>query len=132
MIYAILIHGSEARYAEYSPQEDKELMDRHASLRADLTAAGRLGPVLRLDPLKAKVVRRYKDRQYITDGPFAETKEQLMGLYVVNVETFEDAVAAAERLTFDTGAFEIVPAPWVHPGFLEPVTPERSEYTLGP
>src|SRR5215813_1121830 len=105
MIYAILIHGSEARYAEYSPQEDKELMDRHADLRADLTAAGRLGPVMRLDPLKAKVVRRYKDRRYITDGPFAETKEQLMGLYVVDVETFEDAVAAAERLNFESGVF---------------------------
>jgi hypothetical protein len=131
MIYAILIHGSEARYLEYTPQEDQELMDRHANLRADLTAAGRLGPVMRLDPLKAKVVRRYKDRRYITDGPFAETKEQLMGLYVVDVETFEDAVAAAERLNFDTGVFEIVPAPWLHPGFLQPVTPQRSEYVLG-
>jgi hypothetical protein len=127
MIYAILIHGSEARYAEYTPEEDKELMDRHADLRADLTAAGRLGPVMRLDPLKSKVVRRYKDRRYVTDGPFAETKEQLMGIYVVDCETFEEAVAAAERLTFDTGVFEIVPTPWLHPGFLEPVTPEKLE-----
>ena len=127
MIYAILIHGSEARYAEYTPEEDKELMDRHADLRADLTAAGRLGPVMRLDPLKSKVVRRYKDRRYVTDGPFAETKEQLMGIYVVDCETFEEAVAAAERLTFDTGVFEIVPTPWLHPGFLAPITPAKLE-----
>jgi hypothetical protein len=79
MLYAILIYGSEAHCAQWSPQEERDVMGRHAGLRQDLTAAGRLGPVMRLSPQGARIVRKYKDRRFITDGPFAETKEQLMG-----------------------------------------------------
>jgi hypothetical protein len=74
--------------------------------------------VLRLQPNAAKTVRKYKERRFITDGPFTETKEQLMGIYVVDCDTFEDAAAAAERLSFDTSAFEIRPVIWHDPGAL--------------
>jgi len=37
---------------------------------------------MRLNPQGTKTVRRYKDRQHVTDGPYAETKEQLMGIYL--------------------------------------------------
>ena len=116
MIYTILIYGSEAEAAEWTSEQEQAVMGRHADLRRELTAAGRLGPVLRLAPNQAKTVRKYKARRYLTDGPFTETKEQLMGIYVIDCETFEDAVGAAQRLDFETGVFEIRPTPWLDPG----------------
>ena len=52
----------------------------------------------------------------VTDGPYAETKEQLMGIYVVDVPTFDDAVVAVERLNFEGGVFEITPLASLRPG----------------
>jgi hypothetical protein len=109
MLYSILIFGSEAHVAGWTPEEESEVMGRHAQLRQGLTAAGRLGPVMRLNPEGAKIVRRYKDRQYVTDGPYAETKEQLMGIYVIDCASVDDAIAATELLEFETGVFEIRP-----------------------
>lgn len=118
MLYSILIYGSETRVGAWTPEEENEVLGRHAELRQELAADGRLGPVLRLTPNDAKTVRRYKERRYITDGPFAETKEQLMGIYVVDCATFDDAVAAAERLAFDTSVFEIRAITWLDPGVI--------------
>lgn len=123
MLYAVLIYGSEERVRAWTAAEEKEVMGRHAELRSELAAERRLGPVLRLTPTGARTVRRYKDRRYVTDGPFAETKEQLMGIYVVDCMTFDDAVAVAERLDFETGTFEIQPVPWLDPGVVPPQMP---------
>jgi len=98
------------------------VMGRHAQLRRDLTQAGRLGPVMRLSPQGTRIVRRYKDRQSVTDGPFAETKEQLMGIYVIDCPSFEDALAATEQLRFDTGFFEVRPLVSLEVGVVPPKT----------
>jgi hypothetical protein len=124
MLYSILIYGSEDAVASWTSQEKGEVMGRHTELRQDLKAEKRLGPVLRLQPNEAKTVRKYRERRFITDGPFAETKEQLMGIYVVDCATFEDALGAAERLSFETGAFEIRPVVWLDPGDVPAYTPE--------
>jgi hypothetical protein len=124
MLYSILIYGDESRVAAWTPEEEQEVMGRHTELRRELTAGQRLGPVMRLSPDTPKIVRKYKDRRFITDGPFAETKEQLMGIYVVDCATFDDAVAAAERLAFETGSFEIRPVTWLAPGVLPATHPE--------
>jgi hypothetical protein len=71
---------------------------------------------MRLKADATKTVRRYPGRKYITDGPYAETKEQLMGIYVVDVPTFDAAVAAVERLNFEGGVFEISPLASLRPG----------------
>jgi hypothetical protein len=125
MLYSILIYGDEARVARWTPAEEQEVMDRHARLRRQLTASGQLGPVMRLNPEGTKVVRRYRQRQHITDGPFAETKEQLMGIYVIDCPSIEDAIAATELLDFDTGIFEIRPLVTLESGvcYAPPPTP---------
>ena len=125
MLYSILIYGPEAQVAAWTPEELAETMGRHTELRRELVSAGRLGPVLRLDRNQMKTVRRYPDRKYITDGPYAETKEQLLGIYVVDCPTFEDAVAATERLNFKGGVFEISPLMWLDPGVVAPMVPEE-------
>jgi len=127
MLYSIVIFGSEDRVAAWTPQEEQEVMGRHTHLRQDLRAGGQLGPVFRLQPNVVKTVRKYQDRRFITDGPYAETKEQLMGIYLVDCATFEDAAAAAERLSFETGVFEIRPVIWFDPGQLPARIPSTSE-----
>jgi hypothetical protein len=121
MLYSIVIYGEEARVGAWTPEQEKEVMGRHAELRRELIAEGRLGPVMRLKADETKTVRRHPDRKYITDGPYAETKEQLLGIYVVDVPTFDDAVAAAERLNFEGGVFEISPLTSLNPGVLTAV-----------
>ena len=123
MLYSIVIYGEEARVAAWTPEQEKEAMGRHAELRRELIAAGRLGPVMRLKADETKTVRRYRDRKYITDGPYAETKEQLLGIYVVDVPSFDDAVAAVERLNFEGGVFEISPLVSLNPGVVAAALP---------
>lgn len=118
MLYSILIFGSEERVAAWSTQENDAVMDRHAALRAQLTEQRRLGPVIRLSPNESKVVHRKRGQVRVTDGPFAETKEQLMGMYIVECATFEDALAVTELLDFETGVFEIVPLKFLGGGRL--------------
>jgi hypothetical protein len=125
MLYSILIYGSEERAARWTPEEMGELLGRHADLRRDLEAQGRMGPVLRLTPHTIRTVRRYKDRDYVIDGPFAESKESLMGLYVVDCATFDDAVACTKPLEFDGCRFEISELSWLTPGMLAPLAPSE-------
>jgi hypothetical protein len=125
MLYSILIYGPDAEVAAWTPEELAETMGRHTGLRRELVSAGRLGPVLRLDRNEVKTVRHHSDRKYITDGPYAETKEQLLGIYVVDCPTFDDAVAATERLNFKGGFFEISPLMWLDPGVVAPLVPEE-------
>ena len=95
MLYTILIYGSEPRVAQWTKEEESEVMGRHAALREDLKAAGRLGPVMRLSPDGARIVRKYKDRRFVTDGPFAETKEQLAGFYMIEAKNLDEAIGLA-------------------------------------
>jgi hypothetical protein len=60
----------------------------------------------------------------ITDGPFAETKEQLMGIYIVECESVEEATHAAHRLAFEGGVFEIRPVTWYDPGVIAARIPQ--------
>lgn len=123
MLYSILIYGSEARVGDWTPQEQDEVLGRHAELRKELAAQGRLGPVLRLKANAATTMREAGKKPLVTDGPYAETKEQLMGIYIVECQTLDQATEAANRLAFDTGVFEIRPLTWFDPG----VVPARSE-----
>jgi hypothetical protein len=128
MLYSILIYGSEDRVDAWSPEEEDEVLDRHAALRKELAAAARLGPVLRLRANTATTVHRAGEEPLILDGPFAETKEQLMGIYIVDCETLEEAATAARRLAFDTAVFEIRPITWFDPGVIPariPCTEEK-------
>ena len=80
-----------------------------------LTAEGKLGPVGRLMPTATATTVRRGAEMLVVDGPFAETKEQLLGFYIVNCETLQDAIDAARQLTAPRraaglpGALEIRP-----------------------
>jgi hypothetical protein len=77
-----------------------------------------LGPAARLDPTQRAVTLRGKGAGMVTDGPFAETKEQLLGFFVVDFPTIEAAVAAARdlRRVNPTAVYEIRPISLYRPG----------------
>jgi hypothetical protein len=120
MRYAILCYDSEAVVGSWSKHEDEALMGRLAVVQKKLAAEGKLGPVARLMPTTAATTVRKGREALVIDGPFAETKEQLLGFYVVDCESLEEAIEVANSLaqasTHGTGAFEIRPIALFKPG----------------
>jgi hypothetical protein len=112
MQYAIFCYHSQKEVGAWSKEHDDAVMERLAVVQQGLAKQGRLGPVARLMPTaKATTVRKDKDSPLVIDGPFAETKEQLLGFYVVECETHEDAVEVGRQLAVANpgGAHEIRP-----------------------
>ena len=117
MLYSILCYESEALAAGRTRQEDEAMMVRLRDVQQTLQAEGKLGPVARLMPTTtATHVRSGKD-PIVVDGPFAETKEQLLGFYVVDCPTLEQAIDAAKRLAREKphGTLEIRPVAVFNP-----------------
>ena len=98
MIYAILAYHVEAVVNSWTPAEDAGLMERLSQAHARVNQAGRLGPAARLGgTAKARTLRGPGDGTVI-DGPFAETKEQLLGFYVLDCADEDAAIDAARTL----------------------------------
>jgi hypothetical protein len=98
MHYAILCYHDEAAVGSLTKEEDDALMADLAVVRKGLSAEGKLGPVARLMPTTAATTLRAGAEPLVIDGPFAETKEQLLGFYVVDCASLEEAIEAARRL----------------------------------
>ncbi len=124
MLYAILAYHVEAEVASWSRQEDAALMADLHQVHDRLTAEGRLGPAARLGPTQGACVLRGRGMGFVTDGPFAETKEQLLGFYVIDCADREAAVAAARdlRAANPSAMYEIRPVLLYLPGVPFPVT----------
>ena len=119
MQYAILCYNSEDVVGSWSKEEDDAVMARLGVVREKLTRQGRLGPAARLLPTTtATTLRKNQDPPLVIDGPFAETKEQLLGFYVIDCETLEDALEIARDLARANpgGAYEIRPISLYLPG----------------
>ena len=119
MLYAILCYNDEDVTCAWSKEQDDAVMARLAVVQDKLTRQGRLGPVARLLPTTAATTLR-KDREppLVIDGPFAETKEQLLGFYVVDCENLEGALEVARELGAANpgGSYEIRPVGVFRPG----------------
>jgi hypothetical protein len=98
MHYAILCYHDQATVGSLTEEEDDALMAELAVVRRKLSAEGMLGPVARLLPTTAATTLRAGAEPLVIDGPFAETKEQLLGFYVVDCATLEEAIEVARRL----------------------------------
>ncbi|ANL35323.1 YciI family protein [Rhizobium phaseoli] len=100
MLYAILCYAHEETVFAWSQQEEAAVMEKLYAVQEPLAKAGKLGPVGRLMPTTAATtVRKGKDEPLVIDGPFAETKEALLGFYVVDFETLDEAVAFSKQLS---------------------------------
>jgi hypothetical protein len=121
MLYAILCYDSDEVVGAWSPEQDAAVMTSLGIVQDKLESQGKLGPVARLMPTAAaKTVRKGREMM-VLDGPFAETKEQLLGFFVVDCATFEEALDAARELgqaSGSAGAYEVRPLMLYRPGSL--------------
>ena len=121
MLYAVLCYHSEDEVFSWSKQQEEAVMTKLIAAQESMAKAGKLGPVARLLPTTAATTLR-KDREppLVIDGPFAETKEQLLGFYVVDCASLDEALDFAKELAKANpgGAYEIRPLALFRPGTL--------------
>ena len=119
MLYAVLCYNDEAATCSWSKDEEAAVMAKLGTVTEKLSREGRLGPVARLLPTTAATtLRKDRDPPLVIDGPFAETKEQLLGFYVIDCAALEDALEIARDLgrANPGGAYEIRPIGLFQPG----------------
>ena len=119
MLYAILCYDSEDIVGAWTKEEDDAAMARLAVVEQKLTKQRRLGPVARLMPTTAATTLKKGREALVIDGPFAETKEQLLGFFIVECSTLEEAIETAGELgraSSSNGSYEIRPLAVYRPG----------------
>ena len=111
MKYLLLIYDQESRWQELSQAERAATLGEYFQLSGDLAAAGKLCGGEELQPVaSASTLRVRGGRTLVTDGPFAEAREQLGGFYLVEASDLDDALAIAARIPASrTGAIEVRP-----------------------
>jgi len=112
MHYAILCYNEEKTVWSLPKAEEDAVMGRLAAVQEGLARRGKLGPVARLMPTTAATtLRKNQDPPLVIDGPFAETKEQLLGFYIVDCTDLDDALDVAKELgrANPGGSYEIRP-----------------------
>jgi hypothetical protein len=117
--YAILCYHSEDIVCSWTKEEDDAVMAKLKVVTDRLTKAGKLGPVARLMPTTAATtLRKNQDPPLVIDGPFAETKEQFLGFFVIDCQSLDEALAITRDLAAANpgGAYEIRPISFYQPG----------------
>src|SRR5687768_4538651 len=116
MLYSILIYVPEDLVDAMSKDEEEGHIAQHLRVHEQLSAQGRLGPCVRLMPTTTAVQLRTTSTPHVVDGPFAETKEQLLGFYIVDCKSLEEAIEVARSLPTVRTIFEIRPVKLFFPG----------------
>jgi hypothetical protein len=121
MQYAILCYNDEKVVTAWTKEEDDAVLARLAVVHGKLARDGKLGPVVRLLPTTtATTVKKDREPALVIDGPFAETKEQLLGFYVVDCASLEEVLDVARELgrANPGGSYEVRPIGIYSPGAL--------------
>lgn len=110
--YALLIYR--ATGSDPAEQDEGRALDGHRALQALAASRGELHAVARLDAAaRAKTVSHQKGAHAITDGPYVETKEWLIGFYLIDCATMEEAVERAKMICpIEDHAIEVRPVGW--------------------
>jgi hypothetical protein len=127
MLYAILAYHVEAEVMSWTPEEDAAVMTGLLGVHDRLNANKLLGPTARLGGTAEARTLRGPGAGMVIDGPFAETKEQLLGLYVVNCDNADAALDVARdlRRVNPSAVYEIRPIRLYLPGESLPQTAEE-------
>lgn len=117
MRYAILCYHDEAEVESWPQADIEAVIAKREVVTNRLARQGRLGPVARLMPTTAATTIRPAAEPFVVDGPFAETKEQLLGFYVIECDSLDDAIEVAREMGKDEhGTFEVRPLRVFEPG----------------
>ena len=112
MLYTILCYNSEKMVTSWTKEEDDAVMEKLIAVQDKLARKRKLGPVARLGPTTtARTLRKDREPFLLTDGPYAETKEQILGFYVVDLDSQDDVIEFTRELAAVNpgGAYEIRP-----------------------
>jgi hypothetical protein len=109
--YLCLIYSSEEAWDELPPEEHARVYARYGELERELAAAGKIAGGAELQPTSTATTVRVRDGEtLVSDGPFAETREQLGGFVLLECDSMEEAVGLAARLpSAEHGAIEVRP-----------------------
>jgi hypothetical protein len=97
--YLLLIYQGEKQWAAHSEAERQKIYTEYRQLREELTERGQFVGGSQLHPITTASSVRVRDgKELITDGPFAETHEQLGGYFLIEVKNLNEAQAIAARI----------------------------------
>jgi len=104
--FFLSIYADESGWADVSPEESKQIMDAYNAFTDEATKAGVMlaGEGLQPSPTSKTV---HKETGTVSDGPFAETKEQFGGFYIVETKDIDEAVEWAKKIPSRTGGIEV-------------------------
>jgi hypothetical protein len=124
MLYAILAYHVEADVMSWTPAEDASVMDKLMKAHERVNQGGQLGPAARLGATADAHTLRGPGNGMVFDGPFAETKEQLLGFYVLDCADNEAAIEAARELrrANPSAVYEVRPVVTYVPGTALPAS----------
>src|SRR6267142_1295446 len=111
MEYLLLIYHSEAGWGKMTSADTADLYREYGQLRDELAGKGKfLGGNQLATTTMATTVRVREGKRVVTDGPFAETKEQLGGYFLVDANDLDEAIAIAARIpSARNGTIEVRP-----------------------
>jgi hypothetical protein len=111
MQYLLLIYDEEAAWATMAPEESGQMMKEYSEYTRWLQEKGWFVAGDALQSTSTATTVRVRDgERVVTDGPFAETKEQLGGYYAVRCDNLDEAIEAAARIPSSRlGSIEIRP-----------------------
>jgi hypothetical protein len=112
MKYLLTLYGDESRFDELTPEQRAEGMKAWDAYTRDVTDAGVFVGGEGLQPSATATIVRIPHNggePIVSDGPFAETKEQLGGFYLLDCKDLDDALAWARRIPFPGGTVEVRP-----------------------
>ena len=111
MKYLCLIYDDEKQWMKFSKEVQDQYMGEYMAFSASVKKSGQLVGSNQLQPVHtATTVRLRNGKVSTTDGPFAETKEQLGGYYLIEAKDLNDAIQVASRIpSARTGSIEVRP-----------------------
>jgi hypothetical protein len=111
MQYLLMIYLNEAEFGKMSPAQRKELSAEYGVFTQSIVQSGHFKAGDGLQPTTTATTVRVRDGKTLTtDGPFAETREQLAGYYLVEAKDLDAALAVAARIPgARTGSVEVRP-----------------------
>lgn len=113
MMYALLIHDAQPEGQPRPDGEEEALLSRHRGLQAESQQRGDLKSVARLEGRsQARTLRPKGEGFAVADGPYLETKEWLVGFYLLDCEDEDAALARARQICPPRGSVEVRPVAW--------------------
>jgi hypothetical protein len=111
MKYMLLIYHDEPSWAVITESERQQIYADYRKLREELLKSGQFVTGSQLQPISTATSVRVRDgKELVTDGPFAETHEQLGGYFLIEAENLDEATGIAARIpSAKTGTIEVRP-----------------------